>query len=73
MAPTLFIKFDFEAPRRAGFIIGRIAPGARRSGTAAVAGALALEWAIWMVLANPSAVLTDDPLYRSRASFRFPQ
>ncbi len=69
MAPSLLIKLGFEAPRRLRFIVARIAPWTRRSRAAAVAGALALERSIRMVLTDPATVIANGAVHSSSLQF----
>ena len=73
MAPSLLVKFGFEARRRSRLIVTRIARGTGCSRAATGAGVLTFPWAVRVVLANPAAILANRALHWSRFSFRRPQ
>jgi hypothetical protein len=65
MAPAVFVKFDFEALRRArfGISVTRIARWTRLASATTGAGVLALERLIRMGFTHPAAILTNEAFH----------
>jgi hypothetical protein len=65
MTPALFVEFGFKALGWPRFGIIVIAPRTRLPRAAAVAGALALEGPVRMVLTHPTGVVANGALHEN--------